>query len=378
MSKILIVQRFFPHYRRFIFDAISKDHELLLLHSNISSNIKQIETTYSKKVNSWKYSKNETSIFLFVFRDILRFKPSIIIHEFAIGILSLQFVLAYCKLMNIKLVLWSHGYDRKKGFFPSSSIFDWIRLKIINGADGIILYSNSDKEIIKKFADTKKIFVAQNSLDTNVLNKIRQELTKIGREEVKKNIGFYHKYNLIFIGRILTSKKPDYLINAYLLLPEFIKENTCIHFVGEGQYMEQLIILRDLYKINSNVCFHGSIYDDYKNGELLYSSDLMVMPGELGLSVNYAFNFNCPVLSFLKIDNFPAHGPEVEYVKNDETGFLLGDHTESALAICIANYLNDDTVQNRMRKNVYDFSKSVCNVENMIQGLRDCIEQIEK
>jgi glycosyltransferase involved in cell wall biosynthesis len=378
MSKILIIQRFFPHYRRFIFDAISKEHELLLLHSNVSSNIKQIETTYSKKVRSWKYAKNETSIFLFVIRDILRFKPSIIIHEFAIGILSLQFVLAYCKLMNIKLVLWSHGYDRKKGFFPSSSIIDWIRLKIINSSNGIILYSNSDKEIIKKFVNPKHIFVAQNALNTNVLNQIQQELTIIGREEVKKKIGFHHKYNLIFIGRILSSKKPDYLIKAYLQLPKSIKDSTCIHFVGEGEYIEQLNVLIDKYHINSHVCFHGSIYDDYKNGELLYSSDLMVMPGELGLSVNYAFNFNCPVLSFLQIDNFPAHGPEVEYVKNDETGYLLMDHTESGLANCIANYLTDVTKQNRMRENVFDFSKNICNVENMVQGIRDCIVQIEK
>ena len=71
----------------------------------------------------------------------------------------------------------------------------------------------------------------------------------------------------------------------------------------------------------NNVVFHGAIHDDVKTGEILFACDMMVMPGYLGLSVNHAFCFDCPVMSFEQQKNGPFHSPEVEYVINNKTGF---------------------------------------------------------
>ena len=372
-KEIMIVQRIFTDYRKALFDILSEKEDIIVVHSKNNSGIKQIETSYSKRVPCLKYGKNDTNVFMFLFVQIFIYKPKIIVHEFAIGILSLFFILLISKIFRIKLILWSHGYDRKKGFDPSKSFGDKIRLFYLKSADAVLLYGENDRNLLKQYVDEKKVFVAENTFDTARLIDIYKKLEEEGRTKIKERSGITFKYNLIFIGRLLKSKNPELLIDIFEKIKDKVSSDVGIHFIGDGPMLEPLKEIIDKKNYNVNFFFHGAIHDYEKTGELLYISDLMVMPGALGLSVIHAFCFGCPVVSFKSYGNLPSHGPEADYVINGKTGYLVDSKSEDINEI-ILEYLSNNDLQKSMRVSVLDFVKENCTLKKMSEKYIKCLD----
>ena len=374
--KVVIIGRVFSDYRKPIYDILSKKYSLSFLHSQNKSGINQIVTSYSVKIKAFNFSKKETGTYLFMANYLESLKPQVVIHEFAIGILSMFRTYLKCKLLNMKFILYSHGYDRKKGFNPQKSWYDKIRLLYLKRANAIIVYGEFDKGILGKYVNTEKIFVAQNTLDTHRLSSIKNKLAVEGKDKVKSRLGFDKQYNLVFIGRLLEDKKPLLIIDALYKLINVYELNIALHYVGGGS---EYIFLKDKVQqlaLENSVTFHGATHNNIKTGEILFASDVMVMPGYLGLSVNHAFCFECPVMSFEQQENGPFHSPEVEYVINNETGFLLEEHSADSLASALNNYLTNPTLQITIKKNIQKMVSEVFPIEKMVKGFDDAINYV--
>jgi len=373
---IFIIGRIFPKYRKAILDGLAQKIELKFLHAQNNSGIEQTIAPYSIIIKKFICGKNETNVFLNPFYYILKYRPRLVIHELAIGIISLPITFLLCKIIGVQFALWGHAYDRKRKFNPGKSIKDKIRLFYLQKADAIIAYSKQEKEFLAQIVEDKKIFIAQNTLDVLYLSEIKTQLEEEGKDALKKRLNIIQKYNLIFIGRLLQSKHPEILINIYEILRNNLNNDIGIHFVGQGEMFDELkkeIINRGH---EENFYFHGPIYHDEKSGELLYACDLMVMPGYLGLSVNHAFCFECPVISFQQGPYGPFHSPEVEYVKNGETGFLIETGNVEMMTTQILNYLTNENLQKEMKKNIHNMITNVCSIKNMERGFTDCINYL--
>lgn len=375
-TKIAIIGRVFSDYKKPAYDILSREYDLKFLHSQNNSGINQVITPYSIKIKSYNYSKKETGTYLFISNYLESLKPQVVIHEFAIGILSMFGTYLKCRLLNIKFILHSHGYDRKKGFNPRKSWYDKIRLLCLKKADAIIVYGQYDKMMLGNYVSVEKIFVAQNTLDTNYLLNIKNKLCLEGRDKVKERLGFKQQYNLVFIGRLLEDKKPILIIDALYELINTYKLNVALHYVGGGSEYINLKEKVQQLSLENNVTFHGATHDSVKNGTILFASDMMVMPGYLGLSVNHAFCFDCPVMSFVQKEKGPFHSPEVEYVINNETGFLLEEHSADSLALALNNYLNKEELQIKIKKNIQIMVSEVFPIEKMVKGFDDAISYV--
>jgi glycosyltransferase involved in cell wall biosynthesis len=376
-QKIVIIQRIFSSYRKAVYDKLQQKTDLTILHGDNNSGIKTVETGYSSKVKVKSYGKNDTQVYINAFKKLKEIKPLIVIHEFAVGIISLPLTLIWCRVNKAKFVLWSHGYNRKKGFNPKNNIADKYRLWLIKKADSLILYGDSDKKLLSAYINPEKIFVAKNTLDTDTLLKIHRMLVTEGRDEVKKRLHFIAKYNIIYIGRLLKEKLPDLLIKMIDDLSPEVKNSLCIHYVGDGPAradLEELINSNLSYK--NSVKFHGKVYDDERTGELLYAADIMILPGEIGLSVNHALIFQCPVFTFEKNESGPWHGPEEDYIINGLTGYKVKEQTSSELGRTVDQYLKDTGLQRSMRDKIEVFVKKELLVENMVGGISDCINYV--
>ena len=375
-TKVVIIGRVFSNYRKPIYDILSEKYSFSFLHSKNKSGINQVITPYSVKIKSFNFSTKETGTYLFVTNYLEKIKPHVVIHEFAIGILSMFRTYSKCKLLNIKFILYSHGYDRKKGFTPGKSWLDKIRLFYIKKADAIIVYGQFDRRVLGNYIDINKIFVAQNTLSTNHLSSIKNSLMEEGKGNVKKRLGFDKQYNLVFIGRLLDDKKPDLVIDALEQLLNTFHLDIALHYVGGGNEYSFLKEKTKRLGLQNNVIFHGAIHDETKTGEILFASDMMVMPGYLGLSVNHAFCFDCPVMSFEQQKNGPFHSPEVEYVINNETGFLLKEHSTESMAYALNNYFVNLTLQITIKENIQKMVFEVFPIEKMVKGFDDAISYV--
>ncbi len=372
---VIFVQKIFPSYRKPIFDALKKKIDFKFLTGKNNSGIKTTKGDYIEYIPSIQYGEKDTQVLLFPLYKIIRYRPKIVICELALGILNLPVIVFTCKLLSIKIAFWSHGYDRKIGFKPDERKADKYRLKLMKWVDALIVYSRSDQELLQKNLPKTKVFTAQNTLDTVSMTKIKKKLEDEGKENIKKRLRIKHEFNIIYIGRMIASKKPEFLVEIHSKLQSYHGINIGVHFVGDGEMLSVVknqIHTKGLSK--EDFYFHGPIYDDEKSGELLFVNDLLVNPGYLGLSINHAFCFGCPVVSFETKDGYPAHSPEVEYLVHNKTGYLLKEHTVEAMADTINVHRKDDKLQSEFRENIQYTVEHVFPMEKMVNGFLECIQ----
>lgn len=377
-KKVLVVERIFSLYRKPVFDLVNQKVDLKVFFGKNKSGIRTAQTEYSESIPSFQYLRNDTSVLLFPIRKLLKNKPQVVIFDLAIGILNLPFIILICKLLGIKIAFWSHGYNRKIGFHPEKRLSDKYRLFLWRLVNANIVYGHADKRILQKYLSKKEVFVAPNTLDTPTLLKIKEKLQIEGKAQIRKRLNIKHKFNIVFIGRMLASKRPELLIDIYSILKSRYNLTLGIHFIGDGEMLQPIKERVRLNVLESDFYFHGPLYDDEKNGELLFISDLMIMPGDLGLSVNHAFCFGCPVVSFKRKNGIPAHGPEVEYVVNNKTGFLIEDSTPEAMAATINDFIRNNTLKEEFQKNIAFTVENIFPLEKMVGGVLDCIDYLTK
>jgi glycosyltransferase involved in cell wall biosynthesis len=366
---VVLIQRIFAEYRKSIYDELGKYLDFKVFNTQGNSGILSAETPYSVSINQYKYGQKETNTFLFFWNKLFREKPDVIIHEFAIGILSLPLALLIARLWGKKFILWSHGYDRKVGFHPENNYGDKYRLWLMKKADSIILYGFEDKKLLSSYISPNKIFVAQNTLDTVGYAKVKNQLNKYDSNLIKQKYNFRAKYNLVTIGRIYKEKKSELLINVFKEI-ELLKPNLfSLHFIGDGEHLEEIKKEVSENHLDEKIIFHGAIYDEQLTGEMLFIADMMVMAGPVGLSVVHAYCFDCPVITF----NQKGHGPEIEYIIHEKTGFVIDNFSTKRMAETIVEYLNNNELQSTILSTIQKKIKTELSINNMVQGVINAV-----
>ncbi len=381
-GKILIFQRTLTHYRLDVFRKLYQKFGAILCFGkkgpkNTFLSIVEPGFPHLKIMNFYPFPKKETFCFLYIFTPLIKYRPDIIITEFSLLIISNYLLLLLRPFLKYKLILWSHGYNRKKGFNPHNSFGDKLRVWWINKADAIILYGQKGKRLIEPYIkDKRKIFIAPNTLNTDKLLAIRNKLERKGKQIIKNELGFKSKYNLIFIGRLLKEKEPDKAIEVFSLVQKKIKDIE-FHFIGDGPMKNRLEIMSKNLGISDKVRFWGPVTCDEKTGKLLYTSDMMVMPGCVGLAIVHSFCFDCPVITQSSDGNDPPyHSPEIQYLINGKTGFFVSYGDNKKMADAIVEYLLDEGKQKEMKKEIRYMVENKCSIENMIRGVKEAIEYL--
>ena len=375
-ANFVFIERIFALYRKPVLDIIFSKRNFVFFHSvDKRTGIYQTKAAYSDLIKSFFYGRKDSRMFLFPFKKLFSIRPRIIIHEFSAGILSIPLVLLFCRLSNTKLIFWGHMYDRTKGFFPKKSISDKYRLWLWQRADCLIAISQADKKLLLNHGiSEEKVFVSLNTVDTSTLLKIRDDLEKIGKEEIKRQLNLRHQFNLVFIGRLYREKRPELLLDIIIGLKKMGIESIAVHYIGDGEMNSTLKERVYELGLENDVFFHGAVYDDIKAGKILFGCDLMVIPGCVGLSVNHAFCFNCPVSTFQEVDHLPAHGPEIEYIINNRTGFLVPHHSIDTMIKTVKIFLESKELKNMMRCEIRNFIENECSVEKMALGVLSAID----
>ena len=77
---------------------------------------------------------------------------------------------------------------------------------------------------------------------------------------------------------------------------------------------------------------------------------------------------DCPVITC----QHKGHGPEIEYLINDNTGFIIESHSIEAISEMVAKYLENKDIQYQMKLNIRQMIEITCSVDNFIKGFRGC------
>ena len=232
-------------------------------------------------------------------------------------------------MLGKRFYFWTHGWYGREGWLKK------IIKKVYFGlANGTMLYGEYAREImLNQGFSSQKLAVIHNSLAYDTQIALRQELKECS---IFSN-HFGNDYpNIVFIGRLTEVKKLDQI----LISQSICKTDGCdfnVTFIGDGEMRTELEELTKILNLEKFVWFYGPSYDEKGLSQLLYSADLCVAPGNIGLTAMHAMTFGCPCISH---NDFKWQMPEFEAIQEGVTGaFFERDNTEN-LARVIKEWLN--------------------------------------
>jgi glycosyltransferase involved in cell wall biosynthesis len=351
--RVSIIDGIAAHYRLSIFQKLSKqsEPEYSFFASNKPLNgIRTIDTKLAYLPISeggirWKFIDNIV-IFGRIFwqKGVISIAAKgnfeIFVFPGEFQIISTWLAVFICKKRGKKTVFWGHGsYGNEK------KIKKFIRSSFNRLPDAYLVYNEMSKNIlVSEGLEPGKLFLINNSLNYDlhleIRNKIKEDKIKLLRNELfPKNSSFPI---VVFIGRLTKGKKIDQLIKSIDLLKKRGKMVNCL-VIGIGEQEGLLMkMVKDL-EIIDQVCFYGSNYDEYINGQLLYIADCCVSPGNVGLTAIHSMTFGTPVITHNELIN---QMPEVSTIIENITGELFDVNNIDHLADKIQKILFESGKEN--------------------------------
>lgn len=378
---ILLIEQELPHYRAPVFAALNESlaGDLVVCYGQPLAT--SDHTTVNEDLLPFKHLKVKTLWIakgkLYV-QNLFRMFPlvgssDVVIMRDSSRSLSLYVLVCYCKLRGIPVVLWGQAYSRYRAFDPQKNLVDKIHLLRVWLADAYACYTKEIRDELAKYVPESKLFVATNTLNTRQMLPFRDRLVAEGKENVKQRLGLERKHYLSFVGRLQPRKQIPYLLDVYKILKRGYHLDIGLLIIGKGS---QEPLLREQVAANGldDVHFLGFMPLE-EAGEYLLASDVMVIPGWLGLAVNHAFMFGLPVVSQLFGENLRSHAPEASFVRHGVTGWFSDTGDKEAMARGISHILDN---LETFSANVLEYAEKHLGIENMIKGFTDAISYAKR
>ena len=254
-------------------------------------------------------------------------KYKVIINDLGIFCISSWMLLILGKIRGQKIYNWDHGWYGRE-IFVKKILKRWY----FGLATGSFIYGDYAINLMKKNGfNHRKLFSIHNSLDYDSQLELRKKMQAL--PIYKEHFGNTSPV-LMMIGRLNMRKNLHQLLEAVALL-NTQKKIFNVVLIGDGEDREKLKELAKRLGIDQQVWFYGACYDEQKNAELIFNSDMCVVPGDIGLTAIHAMTFGVPVVSH---DYFPNQGPEFEVIREGVTGAFFTHNNVQSLAETIDHW----------------------------------------
>lgn len=264
-----------------------------------------------------------------------------------------------------RVVVWGQGYSRNRPFRPDRRPSDRLHLLIVRASDAYVCYTEAIRAALARHIPADKLFVARNTLDTGRLSGLRRELERAGTASIRSELeldplGVYAS----FIGRLQARKRPEVLLEAQRLLrDEGIRLEAL--FIGDGPLRPALEARASELGLEDSAHFLGERYGD-EAARYLFASDVMAMPGWLGLAVVHAFAMGVPVVSQLTgKPDLIGHPPEAAYVRDGVNGQMAEPGGPREFAAALKSVLAERA---RLGRGAAEFADRELSLDGMVDG----------
>ncbi len=298
--------------------------------------------------------------------------PSVIMAEESPRTLTQPWLLRHARRHGIGRVLWGHFSSNNRPFSPDNWA-DRYRIRLARQAEAVVSYTEEMADLLRPFIPAKRLFVARNTLDTDTLFALYDQLAAAGKVAVRRRLGLPENLPvLVFIGRLIPEKGTDLLLDVFSALRA--RRPAHLLIIGDGPEhtaMERRVTEEKI----ENVLFLGAMKAWEASAPYLFAADVMFQPGYLGLSVNHAFAFGVPVVSQAPPpDGRRFHSPEVAFVEPGQNGMLAEYGNLDALLKALELVLDQ---QERFAHHALITARSRLTLDQMVDGLEAAIRFAE-
>lgn len=323
MARVAFFQPCIPHYRVPFFNALVRRHgfDVTVFSGDLEAGMtfggdEHFDVRQSTvRAHKWSGSALCSQDAMLDAAELSRFDA--VVYSWNTRYLSLLRALFSRVCPQIPVLLWGHGYSKRKGW-----VRDWLRNHYARLADGVVLYDQRTREyLIQRCGfDSQSTFVAPNALDqSSILAARKYWLTGDRLSCFQAEQGLNPARTLCFVSRLLPENRSDDLLKAMSLLRSDFDDLRLV-VIGDGpdrSRLEQLV--RDS-NLDDSVIFTGAIYNETDIAPWMLSSAFFPYPVNMGLSLLHAFGYGLPVVTG---DKLTSHGPEIAALRSGENGLFF-------------------------------------------------------
>ncbi|WP_412560017.1 glycosyltransferase family 4 protein [Winogradskyella sp. MIT101101] len=319
MIRILWLSPNFNHYKARFLNHLAKESEIEL---SVLSGSGRSQMGDKKITANWNFRHIEKSVSKQKFGwsiPIVRHLKSVFSDFDWVLIpaekknLPLFLYLLYLRKSNPSTKLISYNHPILKSKKGKTTLLDRVLTKFyFNKLDRVIFYTEESYKYMvneNKIISPEKAFWANNTLD-NI--------------EIAKNYTFNlppaNQFNILFIGRLIATKRLDDLLKYYAQLKVVIS-GLKLEIIGDGP---QKNIIESAIMQDDSIIWHGAVVDESEIAPIMQRSSLIFVPGHSGLSINHAFAYGRPYITL----RGSSHAPEIDYIDNGKNGYILSDDNE--------------------------------------------------
>ncbi|WP_447603190.1 glycosyltransferase family 4 protein [Nitrospira sp. Nam80] len=350
MRTVSIIQREIPHYRVRLFEELYAQGQSQGLDIKVYTAAPPPNSQTSPDfpycvlpVRRFGNSKSSSYWIYGLKKAILG--SDIVVAPQELQCLTVPYLWARRKRICKNWIWWGHGYNHQASVNPSLSttIKEVIKQFMTRRADGLITYTAKGAEYWRQRGFPKdRVIPYFNTIDVEGLRNAAKEISEDQLSHVRQKIGTEGKQVLLFSGRLYAEKKVDFLIRAFAILKK-AHPAVVLLIIGDGEErgkLEGLVAQLDVRDVH----FLGEVIDPKETAVYFLLSDLMVVPGLVGLVIVHGFAYGLPMIT----TEHSVHSFEVEYLSNKNG--VITSKSETRYADAIREILSSEPRLRTMRK----------------------------
>jgi glycosyltransferase involved in cell wall biosynthesis len=252
----------------------------------------------------------------------------------------------FARITGKRVFFWTHGWTE-----PDRGIKKYFRIAFYRLAHEMFIYGHHAKRIGMNFGFQKeRLHVIYNSLDYAAQIAARESVKEEELPAIRAGFfgGQAARPLLICTGRLIPMRQIDRLFEAMgHLQKDGFQVNLLL--IGDGPDMPALKAHAE--RNGLSVHFYGTCYDEALLSRFFMTSDLLVMPGRIGLSAMHSLAFGTPVVVH---DNPNDQGPEWESIIPGYNGAHYSHGDSRDLARVIRQWLEGAHDRQSIRANCYE------------------------
>jgi glycosyltransferase involved in cell wall biosynthesis len=287
------------------------------------------------------------------FWRVLTGRYDVIVCEEAVHNLTTWALWLTTRVTRQRFVLHGFGYRPDLATSWRSRVRDRMRRLLLDSADAILFYTEKGRAAcVAAGLDPRKMFVSGNTLDTEYLMSLETSVRREELDSIRKSLAYPEAPVVTFVGRLVPEKRIEVLFDAcHRLAQAGNKINVVV--IGDGP--EKPLVVRALESVPGLRAFDG-IYDDAKLAAYLMLSDLLVIPGRVGLTCVHGHAYGVPVMTSAA---GVEQSPEFDYIRHGENGWLVERPDAAAYSAAISNLVSDRAQLTRMRAGARDSARGL-------------------
>lgn len=263
-----------------------------------------------------------------------------------------------------RVAFWGHGYNARKR--PDLRVGKWAKERMSRSVHWWFAYNQRSVSALRELGFPEdRITDTQNSIDTGHLLRLRRQLEPEALERLRAELGIRGRHVGAWVGGMVDDKMLPFLLDACRLIRAEIPDFEML-FLGAGPEEGPV---RAAAREEPWIHSPGPRFDEDKIRHLALAQ-LLLMPAAVGLVVQDSFALGVPLLTL----QGRYHGPEIEYLRNDENGVVIPDTSDPAVyARAAIDLFNDPARMQRLVDGCLRAAEKY-SVEEMARRFADGIE----